>query len=298
MAHCGLRVDVLGRQVDLQAVQVRVVLLVHQRQRREVVCDREPASRRQWRLTQTRLLSAKPAFHQCMTVHSSIIWTAHWLEHNHTFYNHVGNEGSGLCQAGRHSSPHPHGFGGMAVVIATLGCPGGRGRRTRSTPSSAPLLKRDSRSAQPLPAARRARRNTVGCGVVAAVLCLLNSVRRCRLAGRVDLSEAGSLSSAAPAPAASSLPSAGSAAASSGSPVGAVPLLLSRPESSTPSADSVALRPASSSRISTSAPQVQANQLIVCWKGGSFEHSRPKHTDTHTQMHGIGRSTVAGCTPA
>ncbi len=44
VTHRGFVVDVLGGQVDLQPVQVGVVLLVHQRERREVIRDGEPAA--------------------------------------------------------------------------------------------------------------------------------------------------------------------------------------------------------------------------------------------------------------
>jgi hypothetical protein len=171
-----------------------------------------------------------------------------------TFSNHLSSEALQQQQAGRHALPHPHGFGGIAVVIATLGCPGGRGRRVDPTPSSPPLLKRDSRSAQPPPAARRARRKTSRCGAAAAELSWLCNVRRCRLAGRVELSAAAPLSSAAFAP--SAPPSAASAAARACLSGNDTFLLLPTLGFTTsPCANVDVFRPASSDKTSGPAPQ-------------------------------------------
>ena len=109
-------------------------------------------------------------------------------------------------QASRVLCPHPQGFGGMAVVIATLGCPGGRGRRASAAPVSPvsfAFLNLPSRSDQP-PAACSARRKSVGCPTAAKKLrasrngaAVLASSER--LAGSVELSAASLVPSAASA---------------------------------------------------------------------------------------------------
>jgi len=98
-------------------------------------------------------------------------------------------------------------------VIATLGCPGGRGRRARATPvsfASSAFLNLPSRSDQP-PAACSARRKSVGC--LTAVDKLRSSRSKAaallsseRLEGSVELSAASLLASAAASAAAASAP--------------------------------------------------------------------------------------------